>query len=312
MILNIIILTLAIALLLWSTNIMINGAIALSHALRVSMTVIGLLIGVGTSIPELSVSVIAAIYDNARLGVANALGSNIVNIGLALGFGAIFSSISLDKKTFTNQYLILIGVTIILGLLMLDHYLSRYDGILLLALLLPVLYFMSKTSPHETAPPHTHKPFSRFYLEIFGGLTLLIISSHYTVESAVNIGHLLNIDKAIIGLSVIAIGTSLPELLTVIVSLWKKQPAIAIGNILGSNILNGLGVIGATILVTPLPVNSALLERDYMTGVFLTLLLFLLLFIKPNFIISRWKGTILLICFFSYMLKLYNDAFINV
>ena len=306
MILNSFILAASIAGLLWSANRMLDGALGLSHRFHISTVVVGLIVGFITSAPELVVSAFAAGGGNPRLGIGNALGSNIANLGLVLGLGAVLTSITMNKKTLFVQFIMLGGALGVLGLLLMDMYLQRYDGIILIILLLPTLIYIARIAP--TVIPVQVSQSSTWQYQLPIGFIILLIASHYTVTSAVHIAQMLGIDEVLIGLSVIAIGTSLPELAIVIVSVWKKHFEIALGNILGSNLFNTLGVIGATALIHPFAVDHTIIERDFLLGVALSLLLFLLLFIKPKLMVNRWKGTLLLLCFGAYMVLLYQSG----
>ena len=299
----------SIALLLWSTNVMLDGAVAIAHRMRISALAIGILLGLGTSAPEFAVSTLAAVNGNPRLGVGNALGSNIANIGLVLGFAAAVSAIGIRKQTALINFLVLGAATALLGLLMSDLHLGRVDGAILVPALIPILIFLARTLPKDMPEQQSEAavPVRTAYLSAGGGLLLLLLASHWIVESAVTIARALEIDEIVIGLSVIAIGTSLPELATTVVSVWKKHHGVAVGNILGSNLFNSLGVVGVAVLIQPAAITEATVWRDFGAGAALTLLLLILLLAKPSLQLTRWKAAILLVCFCAYLWELYRS-----
>ncbi len=364
-----------IALLWLSADIMVRNMVTLANKLRIPAFTVGVIMGFATSAPEFVVSVIAAIAGNPRLGIGNALGSNIANIGLVLGIGAIMTTIALAKKTIAINFSLLGIATVLLGTLMaLGSRLDRVDGMILIACLIPILWQMARSAPQEipeeSASPMTGREIWRtigiafvlalvagahaylfpltemtraiiflpcvgallyfelrppaypaaaatpkqshalLWLVMLSGLALLIIASNMVVTSAVSISRALGIDEIIIGLSVIALGTSLPELATVIASLWKKRHDIAVGNILSSNIFNALGVIGAAALAHPLAIDSDIMTRDFAMGAGLTLLLLLMILMKPSGRLSAKNGGILLACFAGYIYWLYYSELV--
>lgn len=293
----------SIAVIVWSANILMDGAVALSWRYRIPTTVVGLIIGFMTSVPEITVSVLAALEGNARLAIGNALGSNIANIGLVVGFGVLFGSVLAQRKIILMKFLMLAGAYLVLGVVLLDFYLSRGDALILLVLLLPSLYYIARSS--EESIPEQPSGANGWVIKLFAGLVLLLIGSHYAVNSAVHIATFFGIDEIIIGLSLIAVGTSLPELATFIAGVVKKHHSIALGNIVGSNLFNVFAVIGVAALIQPLPIEFMIIERDFLSMVGITALLLILLLIKPHsngeLEVNRWKGMVLLVGFFAYL-----------
>jgi len=304
------------ALLVWGADRFVHGAAATARNLGVSTLVIGLtIVGFGTSAPELLVSAMAAMSHNSGLAVGNAIGSNITNVGLVIGVTAIISPLVVNSSTLRREFPLLFVVMLLALSLLLDHRLSRADGFILLGGLVLLIVWLVRLgmSSHRPEPmtkefereiPRVSLPIGLLWTAI--GLLVLLVSSRILVYGAVNIAHMLNISDLVIGLTIVAIGTSLPELAASVMSAVKNEPDIALGNVIGSNMFNLLGVLGIPGAISPLDINPEVLTRDFsfMIGLTIAMFFFAYGFKKPGKI-NRLEGAILLGIYVAYMVVLY-------
>lgn len=307
-------------LLVWSAERFVHGAAGLAGNLGVSPLIIGMTImGFGTSAPEMLVSGMAASSGNPAMGVGNALGSNIANIALVLGVTALIMPLTVDSRILRREYPMLFAVTLLAGSLMLDGELGTLDGSILLtstALLIAWMIWMSKQPTPAGATAQGADPLTReFETEIPRdmstgwavfwaalGLVMLVLSSKLLVWGAVNIAQDLGVSDLIIGLTIIAVGTSLPELAASAMSAFKGEDDMAVGNILGSNMFNLLAVLALPGLIAPSVLEPAVMQRDFPVVVALTIALFLMAYgFKRPGRINRLEGGVLLACFVAYM-----------
>ena len=305
--------------LVWGADRFVAGAAATARNLGVSPLIIGLtIVGFGTSAPEMLVSAVAAWQGNPGLAVGNAIGSNITNIALILGLTAVIVPLATNSRLLRRE-LPLLMVTMLGGLLLLvDGELSRLDGVLLLTGLLALVIWMVRTALaerngdgdalatefSEEMPQEMSTPRALFWLGV--GLLVLLISSRLLVWGAVGIAELLGVSDLVIGLTIVALGTSLPELAASILSALKGEPDIAIGNVIGSNLFNLLAVLGIPGLIHPLGIGDDVLFRDYPVMLGLTLALFVMAYgIRGPGRINRVEGSLLLACYLGYQTLLY-------
>lgn len=307
-------------LLVWSAERFVHGAAGLAGNLGVSPLIIGMTImGFGTSAPEMLVSGMAASSGNPAMGVGNALGSNIANIALVLGATALIMPLTVDSRILRREYPMLFAITLLAGALMWDGELDTLDGSILLtstALLIAWMIRMSKRAPATAANAQLADPLtSEFASEIPTdlstgwavfwaalGLVILVLSSKLLVWGAVNIAHDLGVSDLVIGLTIIAVGTSLPELAASIMSALKGEDDMAVGNVIGSNMFNLLAVLALPGLIAPGALEPAVLQRDFPVMVALTIALFLMAYgFKGPGRINRLEGGLLLACFVAYM-----------
>lgn len=306
------------AVLIWSADRFIYGAAALSRNLGISTLVIGLtVVGFGTSAPELLVSAFAAAQGNPGLAIGNAVGSNIANIALILGLTALVSPLVVGSRILRREMPLLFGVMAFAGLLLWDRDLGRLDGLLLLAALAGVMAWVIYDGLRVRAD--TSDPiFAEFEAEIprevatrravawlLLGLVLLLLSARVLVWGAVNVAETLGVSDLIIGLTIIAIGTSLPELAASVVAARQGEPDIAIGNVIGSNMFNLLGVLAFPGLIHPAAVPEEVLVRDFPVMAGLTILFLVMAFrLKRPGRIGRPGGALLLVTFVGYLVWL--------
>lgn len=321
MIENLIAIFAGIALLVWSADRFVLGAAATAAHLKVSPLVIGLVImGFGTSAPEMMVSSLAAFEGSPGIGIGNAIGSNIANIALVLGFTALIMPITVRSEILKREFPLLLLVTAGAGLMLLDYSLDRLDGAILLAGLFLLMGWLIHVNREkggsDSFPPEVEDEIDHD-LSLQGailwtliGLVVLLLSSRLIVWAAVEIAESFGISELIIGLTIIAIGTSLPELAASITAARKQEHDMAIGNIIGSNLFNILGVLSLPGLILPSVIDAEVLTRDYLIMAGLTVMLYLMstLFKSEKRAIGRIEGAILLSCFVGYMGLLFQQS----
>lgn len=302
--------------LVWSAERFVLGASATARNLGLSPLVIGMTImGFGTSAPEMLVSGMAAANGNPAMGIGNALGSNIANIGLVLGVTALLIPLSVSSRILRREYPALFAVTLLAGVLMMDGELGKMDGIVLLAgtaIMVGWLLWLSTHSrdadPLETEfnteiPTGLSNARALFWTLL--GLVILVLSARLLVWGAVDIAQQLGISDLVIGLTIIAIGTSLPELAATAMSAYKGEDDMAVGNIIGSNMFNLLAVLGLPGIIQPSLLDNAVMQRDYPIVVGLTIVLFVMAYgFRGPGRINRLEGGLLLLAFIGYMIWL--------
>ena len=305
--------------LIWGADRFVSGAAATARNLGMSPLLIGLMIvGLGTSAPEMLVSANAALSGNTGLAMGNAIGSNIANVALIVGAAALVSPMLVKSATLKREFPILIGAMVAAYFLIADGDLTRIDGLLLISGLIGLLSWMAYTAlrSRQTDPMHSEfdaeipKDMSMRTASIWlvVGLTALLVSAKILVWGAINIAQAFGVSDLIIGLTIVAIGTSLPELAAAVVSSLKQEHDIAIGNVLGSNLFNLLGVMAIPGLIHPDQVEPSVLTRDYPIMFGLTIVLVLMAYGFRGFgRVTRIEGVALLACFCGYQWLLYHS-----
>ncbi|MBT3133674.1 calcium/sodium antiporter [Alteromonas sp. ALT199] len=318
MLLNIVIFLVGLIVLSWSADRFVYGASALAKNIGISPMMIGLtIVAMGSSAPEIVVSAIASANGNMNTAVGNALGSNITNIALVLGVTALVKPLLVSSTTLKRELPALLIISLIAIGFMFDGELKSYEGIILLGLFIFVLAMMAwlslqvdKEDPlvAETAdeiPKDVSNTSALIWIGV--GLVILPLSAHFLVNSAVEIARYMGISDLVIGLTIIAFGTSLPELAASIAGVLKGEDDLALGNIIGSNIFNLLAVLGMPGLIAPGILDPNVYNRDMYVMLGLTLLLFLFSFdLIGKRTISRTNGFILLACFIGYQFWLFG------
>ncbi|NIO39897.1 MAG: calcium/sodium antiporter [Burkholderiales bacterium] len=320
MLLPVAVVTLGFLVLAWAADRFVFGAAASARNLGLSPLMVGLtVVAVATSMPEVLISGIASWQGNAGLGMGNAVGSNIANIGLILGSTALFSPLLVRSSTLQRELPILLAITLIGIVLLVDGSLGRIDATVLLVLFGVVLYWLAHlgsrtrvgdpmSGEFDTRIP-SNVPMRRAVGWLITGIIMLLLASRALVWGAVNIAQALGVSDLVIGLTIVAIGTSLPELATSIASAFRYQPDIAIGTVIGSNIFNLLAVLGVVGMIQPSLLPAELLTRDYPTMIALTLALFAMAYgFGGSGRINRLEGAVLLACFVVYQLYIYFNA----
>tara|TARA_B110000003_G_scaffold249121_1_gene261262 strand:- start:52 stop:990 length:939 start_codon:yes stop_codon:yes gene_type:complete len=309
MFISIVALLIGFAFLVWSADAFTDNGAKIARIFNISPLIIGLLIfGFGTSAPEMLVSGLAAYDGHPELSIGNAFGSNIFNIGLVLAVAAIIHPVIVEKDVLKKEWLFLFLSTLVVGFLLVDGFLSFIDGSVLLILMLLFLYYVFKESKKEgnlenDASIETNKDQSKgkTWLLLITSLMILVSSARLVVWGGTNLALVFGVSDLIIGLTVVALGTSLPELAVAISSALKKQHQMIIGNIIGSNLFNTLGVLAIPGLILPFQIPSEVMSRDYIYMLIFTLLI---LVFSLKLRINRVGGLILLMILASYLYRL--------
>ena len=305
---------LGFALLVWSADRFVDGAASTAKHLGMPSLLIGILIvGFGTSAPEMVVSAIAAYEGNPGLALGNAIGSNIVNIALILGITAIVAPIAVNSKIVKKEIPLLLLIVLFTGYLLLDNTLTLFEGVILLAgffaLVLWSVFaaFRSRGDSFEDQMDiELNEDIMSLKVGIMWlvfGLILLIASSRILVWGAVGVAVEFGVSDLIIGLTIVALGTSLPELAASVIAARKGEHDIAIGNVVGSNMFNLLAVIGIAVIIAPMNnIPLEVLKRDWIVMLLLTIALFAMAygFKGRDGRINRVEGTILILCYVAY------------
>jgi len=306
-----------LALLVWSADRFVEGASATARNMGISTLIIGItIIGFGTSAPEIMISVFSVFDDTPDLAIGNALGSNIANIGLIMGVTALFLPIAFTSKLLKREFPILLIASALMTWVLWDAQLKLIDGILLLALLIAAMAYLihySRGDLNDTLASELEQEIPRdmstrtALLWTLAGLLILVASSKLLVWGAVNIATQLGVGELIIGLTIVALGTSLPELAAAIAAARKGEPELVMGNVIGSNLFNSLAVIGIPAVMTDFTISAEAITRDLPVMLALTALLFLLSHRPKNSccVITRFKGLLLLSGFVAYQCLLY-------
>jgi cation:H+ antiporter len=311
---------LGLIVLVWSAGIFIEGSATVARHYGMSPLLIGMLIvGCGTSAPEMLVSGMAAAQNNPGIALGNIYGSNIANIALILGVTALLTPITVHSGVVRKELPVLIVVTAVAAALFRDGMYSRLDALLLLAIFVGLVILSIRQDRKLSGDAlgaeisrelEAHKlPVKRAFAYVLVGLLLLIASSRLLVWSAVEIAAALGVSDLIIGLTIVAVGTSLPEFASSIIAARKGEHDIALGNIIGSNLFNTLAIGGVAGLIQPLQVPPELLTRDMVVVAGLTVLLFAMSFgFGQEARLGRLKGAILLAVYLAYTAWLINVA----
>jgi len=322
---HVFILLVSLIVLVWSADKFVLGASSLARNLGVSPMIIGLtIVAMGSSAPEMMVAAEASLQGNPDTAIGNAIGSNITNIALVLGFTVLIKPLVVSSSTIKQELPLLLILTILAYWMLSDNFFSFPEGLILMIgfftfisiLLIKALKQRKNNSlddpmiieaEHEI-PEETSTIKSIFWLII--GISLLVSSAHFLVDSAIFIAKAYGISDLVIGLTVIALGTSLPELAASIASVMKKEDDLAMGNIVGSNIFNILAVLPFAGLIAPGQINSEASFRDAPVMIAITGLLFLLCFSRKSgyFRLTRAKGALLLVSFFAYQILLFSQT----
>ena len=296
---NIILLVLGFILLLKGADWFVDGASSIASRFGIPQLIIGLtIVAMGTSLPEAFVSITAALKSNAAITIGNVVGSNILNVGIILGITALIRPLHIQNSTIKYEMPFMMLVTLVLILQGINHTISRFDGVVMWLFFLGYLYYifkMSKNQMEETEIKKTNPLFIPL------GLICLMVGSNFAVDAATNIAVSLDVSQRFIGLTIVALGTSLPELVTSVTAARKGNADIAIGNIIGSNIFNILFVVGSSALITPVP-----FESHFIIDSFVAILIGLVLYLctKKTRVLDKKTGILLLVTYSIYFIYL--------
>jgi cation:H+ antiporter len=306
-----------LAALSWSADRFVFGAAALARNLGLSAMVIGLtIVAMGSSAPEIVVSATASLANSPDTAVGNAIGSNITNIALVLGLTALLKPLSVSSTTVRREMPVLMAVTLLASYFLIDTVFEFYEGMILIVLFVVTIGGLAvislsaeKNDPLQLEtdteiPKDVPTGIAVFW--VITGLILLPLSAHFMVESAVEIARYFGMSELVIGLTIIALGTSLPELAASIAGVLKNEDDLALGNIIGSNIFNILAVLAMPGLIAPGVIDSHVASRDIFAMLLVTALLIAFSFnFRGSRSINRWEGGALILCYCGYCAYLF-------
>lgn len=307
-------------LLIWAADRLVTGASALARNFGVSPLIVGLtIVGFGTSAPEMIVSAVASLQGNPSLAIGNALGSNIANIGLILGLTALIYPLRVESTCLKREVPILTFIMFLTLFLMWDLAFSRADGIVLIVGLFTLIGAMvllgiksggtDSLSAALAEEVPSGMPVRTAVIWTLLGLVLLPLSAQVLVKGAVTLALIVGVSEAVVGLTVVALGTSLPELAAAATSAYKREDDLAIGNILGSNMFNLLGVLGIAAVIEPMLIEAVLLNRDMLVMFALSMLLLLMSWRRGrDGLINRPAGFVLLAGYLGYQTLVVTEA----
>ncbi len=310
-----------LVLLVWSADRFVEGSASTARHFGMPSLLIGMVIvGFGTSAPEMVVSMLAASQGNPGIALGNAYGSNISNIALILGITALISPIAVHSQVLRKELPILTVVTMLAAWQLLDGDITRLDAVLLLVVFCGLMIWTiwqglrkkedSLGGEMEQELEVSAMPIKRALFWLVVGLVLLIVSSRILVWGAVEIAHEFGVSDLIIGLTIVAVGTSLPELASSVIATRKGEHDIALGNVLGSNLFNTLAVVGIAGAIHPLEIGPEVFKRDMLVMAALTLSLFVIGYgFRGLGRINRIEGAVLLVCYLGYTGYLISTVF---
>lgn len=295
------------------SSFLVDGASSLAKRFRISDLAIGLtIVAFGTSLPELVVNIFASSSGETQIAIGNILGSNIANILLILGLSAVIFPLSVTKGTTWKEIPLSLLAALLVGIMASDwiiggaSLLSKLDGLILLLFFAFFLYYVFTISrkPDGFANIESKKyPLGKSLAFILLGLAGLVVGGKWIVEGAVTLALQLGVTKSLIGLTIVAVGTSLPELATSITAALKKNPQIAVGNVVGSNIFNIFFILGVSSIIAPLPFTSAN-TADIFMAILASLLLFLAMFVGKKHVLEKWQGGAFVAIYAAYIVFL--------
>lgn len=309
---NYLLLLIGFALLVKGADYFVDGASSIARTLRVPALLIGLtIVAFGTSSPEAAVSISAALKGNNGIAVGNVLGSNIFNMTFIVGLAALFYPLTVERQTIRKEIPIMLLSAFALLALGADTFLapiaqtmtiSRGDGLMLLLLFAVFLYYIFEVAANsretvEIEDKHPNSGIKKMLLYTLGGLTAIVVGGNFVVDSSIAIAKSFGLSETLIGLTIVAVGTSLPELVTSVVASMKKQSDIAVGNIVGSNIFNVLFILGISAVISPITIDSSLILE---LGLNIGLTVLLLGFSKSKYEISKKEGIVLCLAYVAY------------
>lgn len=310
-------------LLIYGADVFVEGAANIARQLGMPPLIIGLtVVGFATSAPEIIVGSVSAWQDKTSIAIGNALGSNITNVGLVLGLSILIIPITIASNTIKKEYGLMLTALIIALLVMIDGHLSRLDAsILLVSLVITLGWIIWMAKQSSASDPLTSEfahefsdeagkadPLGKAFAKLLFGLIVLLIGAELLVRGGIFIAEYFGVPDLVIGLTIVAIGTSLPELAASIVSLKKGEADIAVGNIIGSNMFNMLAVLSIPALINPDSFLPEVLSRDFPAMILLSLLLGIMVFASSKGKLTRLEGGILLFCFITYQYVLFSQS----
>ena len=301
MLLDVVLIVVGVALVLFGADRLTEGASALARRMNVPEIIIGLtIVAAGTSAPELFVSLVSALKGTPDLAVGNVVGSNTMNAMLIVGCAAMVAPMTISRSTVKKDIPFSVGASVLLILLAVDSFLGRVDGIILLlgfAVFMAYTLMQAKTGSTDEVQAET-SPVWKNIVYLVGGLLGLVLGSNLFVDSASSVAYALDISEGVVGLTVVAGGTSLPELATSVVAARKGQSAIAIGNVIGSNVFNILLILGLTATIRPMEIEGI---TTIDMAVMLISVALVWMFSFTRYTVERWEGAVLVGGYLVYL-----------
>ena len=305
---NLALIFLGFFLLVIGGEFIVRSSIAISFKFNISKIVIGMtVVAFATSLPELIVSLNAAINGSPSIAINNVIGSNIANIGLVLGIISILTSIRVDNTFYNKDWPVMFAFSILLILFSInDSILTQIEGAVLLCLLIIfIIYFLKKSNNEDINDDIDNKLSLASNTKIIIWLLLSTLSlyfgAEFLVDGAVNFAKQINISEAVISVSIVAIGTSIPELATSVIAIVKKEKGLSVGNLIGSNIFNIGSVLGITAIIKPVHIAQEIIDRDIIWMLFFAILLLVLALLPKRNNLTRFKGFIMLLSYFYFI-----------
>ena len=301
-----------LALLILGGNLLLKSAVSISLKFNIAKILIGMtVVSFATSAPELIVSIKSALLGSSDLAVSNVLGSNIANIGLVLGLIILISPIQIPKDIYRLDWPVMMISAILFYIFILDLKIQRYEGVILFScLIVSIIILIKQRSKNnqdiELDSEKTDTVFKSISILILGAF-FLYLGSEWFVMAAIDIANYFNISQRIIGISVVSVGTSIPELATSLVAILKKEKNISIGNLIGSNIFNVFAVLGITSILIPLNVvDLNLIQFDIYIMIFFAFVIFPLIFFPKRLVLGRLEGSLIFGCYIFYIYSIIN------
>jgi cation:H+ antiporter len=303
-----------LALLAWSSDRFVDGASGIAKSLGISPLIIGLtIVAFSTSAPEMLVSGLSALQGNNGIAIGNVVGSNIANMTLVLGVTVLLAPLLVGPQTLNRETpILIIAMLFALGILLWDDVLSRLDGILLMTAMIFVIWVTIHNARKESTAKHikidevvteAERVSKHTIWMLVSGVVILLVSAKLLVWGAVGVAQIFGVSDLVIGLTIVAVGTSLPELAASISAVKKGEHDMAVGNVIGSSLFNILAVLGIVGIVGPNTFNNEVIVRDYPIMLGLVVLFYLVTRLTPkgeSFVMRRWVGAVLLVSFFVY------------
>ena len=301
-----------LALLILGGNLLLKSAVSISLKFNIAKILIGMtVVSFATSAPELIVSIKSAVLGSSDLAVSNVLGSNIANIGLVLGLIILISPIQIPKDIYRLDWPVMMISAILFYIFILDLKIQRYEGVILFScLIVSIIILIKQRSKNnqdiELDSEKTDTVIKSISILILGAF-FLYLGSEWFVMAAIDIANYFNISQRIIGISVVSVGTSIPELATSLVAIIKKEKNISIGNLIGSNIFNVFAVLGITSILIPLNVvDLNLIQFDIYIMIFFAFVIFPLIFFPKRLVLGRLEGSLIFGCYIFYIYSIIN------
>ena len=289
-------------------NLLLKAAVSISLRFGIPKLLIGMtVVSLATSAPELIVSIKSALKGSPDLAISNVLGSNIANLGLVLGITILFSPISISKSVYRKEWPIMMFSAIYFLIVIVDGTISKIEGGILVCFLVMTISALIKLrdkSEVELENSNEDSLFKSLFILFFGGL-FLYYGSEWFIDGAIMLANSFGISERIIGITVVSVGTSIPELVTSLVAVFNKEKSISLGNLLGSNIFNVFAVLGITSLVTPLTVlDQSIINYDIYVMLFFAAIILPLIFFPKKLVLGRKEGIIILLFYTLYVYQL--------